>query len=182
MVYRHQIDGHEVLIRYPERTDVNIMHKYINALSKEKTYISFQGENISLKEEEKYLRENLKNIDDKKMVQILLFVDGKFAGISEIKFGEMVNKHVGNLGISIAKGFRGKGMGKLIMRTILKEAKKVAPSLKIVTLQVFSNNNIGRGMYKKFGFKEIGLLPKGILYKGSYIDDIMMYKEVYGAT
>jgi RimJ/RimL family protein N-acetyltransferase len=33
-------------------------------------------------------------------------------------------------------------------------------------------------MYQKFGFIEYGTLPKGILYKGEYIDEIKMYKEV----
>lgn len=40
------------------------------------------------------------------------------------------------------------------------------PQLRIVTLGIFDSNLIAKSMYEKFGFKEHGRLPKGVLYKG----------------
>jgi RimJ/RimL family protein N-acetyltransferase len=33
-------------------------------------------------------------------------------------------------------------------------------------------------MYEKFGFKEYGRLPGGLLYRGEPTDEILMYKEI----
>ena len=54
--------GREILIRYPERRDTPILLDYFNILSKEFTFIRFQGEQLSLKEEEKYMNDLLKKM------------------------------------------------------------------------------------------------------------------------
>ena len=50
--------------------------------------------------------------------------------------------------------------------------------LKQVILGCFANNKIGINLYKKLGFKEYGLHPKAVIYKGQYIDEIMFYKNL----
>lgn len=48
IVYRGETSkGNHILIRYPSKEDAQAMTDYINKLSKEQTYISFQGEEIS---------------------------------------------------------------------------------------------------------------------------------------
>ena len=42
-------------IRYPKSDDAVSVWEYINRLSKERTYIRFQGEEISLEKEGKYI-------------------------------------------------------------------------------------------------------------------------------
>ena len=41
-------DGREIVFRYPQKEDAEAMARYINTLSKERTFISFQGEQITL--------------------------------------------------------------------------------------------------------------------------------------
>jgi len=48
----------------------------------------------------------------------------------------------------------------------------------MVILDVFSLNTQAQNLYKKLGFKKAGSLPKKILYRGQYIDDIKMYLEL----
>lgn len=171
-------DNFHILIRYPNSTDAEIMCNYINTLSEEKTYITYQGEKIELIDEEIYLKDQLNRIVKKESVQLFLFVNGKLAGISSIDLGKRVGEHVGIFGISIIKEYRGKGMGKLLMELTLKEAKENLPKLKIVTLEVMAINSNGIEMYKKFGFKEYGKLPEGNKYKGEYVDVRSMYKKI----
>ena len=54
--------GNEIIIRYPEKSDLNELWRYINKLSKEKTFVRFQGEEITLKEEEKFVKDTYRNV------------------------------------------------------------------------------------------------------------------------
>lgn len=167
-----------VTLRYPSQNDLDDLLNYINALSQEKTFVSFQGEQQTPEDEKKYLAEQLKRIGNAQTVQLLAFSQNKLIGITSIDLGERVSKHVGNFGISVAKDFRGQGVGSLLIKNILKEAKRYLPNLKIVTLSVFANNPVATKMYQKFGFRQYGRLPKAILHRGRLVDRIYMYCEV----
>ena len=65
--------GLEIVIRYPQKGDKKEMWRYINELSKEKTFVRFQGEEILFDEESKYLNNQLKKIADRKSVTLLGF-------------------------------------------------------------------------------------------------------------
>lgn len=166
-----------ILVRYPEISDIKVMCDYINTLSKEKTYITWQGEEIKLKDEEKYLKSQLEKFKKSQSVQLLLFVDNKLSGISSVDMKERIQSHVGTFGITIIKEHRGKGLGKLLTKLVFDEVKKLK-SLKIITLEVFAENEKAIKMYEKFGFKEYGKLPLGNQYKGKLIDDILMSKFI----
>jgi len=179
IIYEGRINNNlDVLIRYPRNGDAKIMRDYINTLSKEKTFITFQGEKISLKDEEKYLENQLEKIKKKESVQLLIFVSGELSGISSIDLEKKIQNHIGTFGISISKKARNKGLGKLLMKLVFNEASKNLPKLKTVTLGVFANNQKALKMYKNFGFIEYGRLPNGIQYKGKLVDDVSMYKKL----
>ncbi|QQG41402.1 MAG: N-acetyltransferase [Candidatus Woesebacteria bacterium] len=177
IVFNETINGEEIVVRYPKSGDAGVMCEYINTLSKEKTYIMMQGEQMTITDEEKYLKGQLEKIGKKETVQLLLFVDGKIAGVTAIDLKNRIKSHIGVFGISLAKEYRGKGLGKLLMKLVLDEAKKLS-KLKIVTLEVFAENEKAQNMYKSFGFVQYGMLPGGNLYKGKMVDDIQMYKNV----
>lgn len=168
----------EIVIRSSQPGDEKIMANYINAISKEKTFIRFQGESISLEEEKKYLEGQLKRIEKNESVHLLAFSQETLIGIAGLDMKDKIASHVGVFGISVAKGFRGKGIGKLLMETVLKEAEKNIPQLKIVSLGVFSNNTRAIALYRKLGFKKHGSLPKGVFYKGKYFNHNYMYKVI----
>lgn len=170
--------GLEVLIRHPKVDDLSAMLEYINTLSKEKTYITFQGEEITEDHEKKYLDALLERIKEKRGVALYALSGGQLVGMSSISLRDRSQSHIGYLGISIKKEYRGKGLGSLLMELTLKEAKNNLVGLKTITLDVYANNPIAPGLYKKFGFKEFGRLPKGIKWREELVDEIMMYKEV----
>jgi ribosomal protein S18 acetylase RimI-like enzyme len=170
--------GNKIIIGYPTSDDAQIFRDYINALSKEKTFVRFQGEKIDLADEEKYLNSQLKRIAKKQTVELLVFCDNKLIGISSIDMRDKTESHEGVFGISISREYRGEGIGKKFMQTVLEEAEKNMPQLKIITLGVFGNNPLAKSIYEKFGFKEYGRLPNGSLHKEKYVDHIYMYKNV----
>lgn len=170
--------GKEFIIRYPVSGDLHSMLEYINTISKEQTFIAYQGEQVFLEDEEKYLEDVLSKIKNKKAVQLLAFYDGNLIGNSSIALKDKVSAHEGVFGISVANGYRGEGIGKKLMEIVLSEAKKHIPELEIITLGVFANNPQTIKMYENFGFKEYGRLPNGIIYKGRRVDHVSMYKNL----
>ena len=170
--------GKEFLIRYLNKDDLEALLNYINELSQEQTFILYQGEKVTLEEETKYLQGQLEKMEKNECVQLLVFSDNKLIGLSSIDMRKRAEKHLGDFGISLHKDYRGEGIGSKLMELVLTEAKNNLPELKIVLLGAFGNNAQAIAMYKKFGFVQYSLLPKGIFYKGNYIDGIDMYKVI----
>jgi len=168
----------DLIIRYPKFSDAQVMSEYINSLSEERTYVTFQGEKISLKEEQDFLKNELEKINERKNVMLLAFIGGQLVGISGIQSKSRVASHEGAFGISVSKKHRGKGIGKVLLSTILKEARNIS-TLRLVTLEVFSTNKTALNLYQSFGFIEYGRLPEGIYYNNRYFDNIYMYKKIY---
>lgn len=173
-----KIQLNQISFRSPTIDDIQIITDFINKASKEKTFITFQGEQQSLEEEQKYLESVVDKIKNKKGVYLLAFVDGKLIGSTDINMMDKVRSHVGIFGIIIDKDYRGQGIGTFLMDSIIKEAKLKLKELKIITLDVYANNFIAQSLYKKLGFIEYGRLPKGAKYRGKFDDLVLMYKNL----
>ncbi len=170
--------GRKYFIRYPTQTDALIMTEYINTLSLERTFIRFQGEQVTLAEEQKYLDGQLEKIAKHAAVVLLLFCDEKLIGSSGIEMGEKIERHIGTFGISVAKEYRGEGIGSKFMEVVFQEAENNLPNLEIVTLGLFANNSLAKTMYEKFGFVQHGALPSGVKLTQGYVDHIYMHKII----
>jgi RimJ/RimL family protein N-acetyltransferase len=170
--------GRNVVLRYPQPGDAPALLSYINLMSREQTYILFQGEQLTMEDEELYLRARLAAIQAGTGVQVLAFADGTLAGNAGIELKWGTNAHVGELGISVALPFRGQGLGELMMNTIINEAITHLAGLKLITLEVFGNNTAAINLYQKVGFLEFGRLPGGRLHRGQYVDNVYMYQRV----
>lgn len=174
--------GRTVTFTYPKWEDVKQMTEYINELSKEDTFIGYSGEINTLQDEAKYLSSLFPKIENGDAVVVHAFINGKLAGRCDIFRNLELKKrerHIGTLGLTLKKDYRGEGLGELILKTTIEEAKKMIEGLRIIRLGVFGNNHIAQSLYKKIGFKETGRTPGGILYKGEYVDHIDMHLNVF---
>lgn len=167
--------GKKILFRTLQVSDLNQALNYINTLSKEDTFILRSGEQLTEEEERRWLQDTQDGFAKKTVVRIGAFYNGKLIGTSDIKSLGLREKHVGLFGLTVAKEFREEGIGTALMEYVLKLGKEYL-GLKIATLGVFANNERGKYIYKKLGFKEYGNLPGALLYKGEYINHIYMYK------
>jgi len=172
------IKGRSILIRYPQKEDLNSMWRYINKLSKERTFIRLQGEEISLKEESEYLDSLLHAVAQKKGISLLLFFEKELIGLAGLKMGEKTERHRGTFHLSVDRNYRGEGIGTLLMSFTIEEAIRYIPDLEIVCLSLFARNFAALHIYKKYGFIEIGRLPRGIKLGEQYDDQIIMYKQL----
>lgn len=178
VVFAGNHKGNEIIIRHVRQDDVERLRTFINTLSAEQTFITFQGEVVSVEEEERYIEAFINKVENHMAVKLLVFHGEELVGVSDIITKEKIESHIGVFGITLAKEWRNKGIGNFLMQLVLEEAKKNIVGLKIVMLGVFGNNPIAKKMYEKMGFKEFGMLPKGIQHKGELVDHIWMYREV----
>lgn len=178
VIFEGNQNGVDIVIRHCRRDDVERLLTFINTLSAEQTYITFQGEQVSLEEESRYVEGFIEKAVAHKAVKLLVFHAEELIGVADIITKEKVESHIGIFGITLAKEWRNKGIGSFLMKTVINEAKKNIPQLQIVTLGVFGNNCFAKKLYEKIGFKEFGMLPKGIQHKGELVDHIWMYKTI----
>lgn len=179
VVLETTLNGERIVIRYPTMEDVDILLAYINELSTEQTYVGAQGEQHSREDEEKYVKSVLENMEKNFSFQILLFCDGKLSGGADVQGNRAgAVKYLAGLGIALLKPARGKGLGTLLMQTLLNETRKDLPHVTMVKLSCFGENVPGSKLYAKFGFKEYGRLPGGFIRKGEPHDRVYMYKRL----
>jgi RimJ/RimL family protein N-acetyltransferase len=165
-------------IRYPKASDWKKLWTFINQLSQEKTYITYQGETISQTQEKKYLKGILQQIAAKQAIQLVVEINGQIVGSANFNLKPRSENHLGVIGISILDGFRGKGIGSTLLSKLLLEAKLKLPTAKIALLQVMSNNETAQQLYAKMGFIQCGCIPNGERHRGKFVDTILMYKNV----
>lgn len=170
--------GKIISFRYPTINDAEILMNYINKISAEKSFILFQGEQQTLEEETKWLKDKLEKINKNECVFITAFIGNKLIASSEITLQSKVKNHIGVFGITVAKKYRGEGIGKILMELVIEESIEKIKDLKIIDLEVFANNLIAQNLYKKMGFIEYGRLPDGLKRRGKFVDAILMYKKV----
>ena len=92
----------EILIRYPEKSDVELLQKYINTLSRECSFIRLQGEQKTLEEEKKYIENMLKKIQNNLALLLLVFNKEKLIAETSLRTLDNVEKHIGSFGITVS--------------------------------------------------------------------------------
>ncbi len=168
--------GKTLTIRPLAAEDVDECMRYINILIAEDTFILMSGVPVTRDEEVKWLRGALKDVEDKQVVSLLVFDGQKLVANSSIKKRLRRISHIGDFGITVAKEYRGQGIGKQLMNLVLDDAWKIG--IQIAVLEAFGNNEIACAMYQALGFREFGRLPKSLVYQGKEIDLILMYKRL----
>lgn len=168
-------DGRIATVRFLDEDDsTRELLGFINTLIREKAYILFDEE-FTIKQEENWKRRELDGIRSNESYIISARVDGRLAANSGARKG--LHKEKGNvlLGIAVAEGFRGLGLGEALLRLNIETARRFFnPKPRNIYLSVFEGNKPAISLYRKLGFKEFARFPKWALHKGRYIDHIYM--------
>jgi phosphinothricin acetyltransferase len=83
-------------------------------------------------------------------------------------------RFVADLSVYIERGWRGKGIGTLLLREI--EARARALGYHKIVLSAFPSNQAGLRLYEKFGFRTVGIYHEQGLVDGCWVDTIIMEK------
>ncbi|MEK7513887.1 MAG: GNAT family protein [Patescibacteria group bacterium] len=167
-----------VIFRQLKSFDLNSVYRWVKEIEAEDTFVTMNpNEPLTSKEVKDFIQNQIKKSKQKNLVKIGVFVGKKYLGGCDIEKLGKRQTHIGSFGIVLLKECRGQGIGyKLAQKTIQLAKEKLG--IQQVVLNCFVNNEIGINFYKKLGFKQYGLHPKAVLYKGKCIDEIMFYKEL----
>ena len=108
VVFKGNCNGTDIIIRHTQRDDVERLLNFINVISKEQTYILFQGEQMSLEEESRYVEGFIHKAENHKAVKLLVFHGEEFIGLADVTMKEKAESHIGVFGLIIAKAWRKK--------------------------------------------------------------------------
>lgn len=169
--------GRRVSVRFSTVNDVDVATEFINAASREDTFLTFSGEQLSAHEERAYLQDCDARIANGDLVKLSCFIDDHMVAdvtIGRDLRGRKRTYHCAILGIIVHKEYRGDGIGETLMRIAIDEARRVLSGVRIITLWFLAPNEAAKHLYEKIGFKECGRVPEGVWYRDAYVDHVHM--------
>lgn len=164
-----------IRLRPPEPKDSLALMDFFNELIEEDVQINYDRK-VGYEEEVEWLRKKLDEVARGEGVMFVAEHDGKLVGAVDVRRGKFREAHTGELGIIVGRNYRKMGLGTRMMKLALAEAKKTG--IKLAWLQVFSTNKDAIELYKKLGFRKDAVFGKRLLYRGKYVDKIVMSRPV----
>lgn len=165
--------GNDVIIRYPQESDLSDMLTFVNGLIDEDTFVMVSGKHLTLKEEKKFLDDTLAAMKKRNKIQLVAEVNGKFAGNCELRRGDRRKRHVGDIGIALAKEYREEGVGRQLLNTLIDQGKKLG--LRLLTISCMEENSRALHLYESVGFIRAGMIPGMFEYKHQDTGEIFLY-------
>jgi len=162
----------DIIIRHATPKDARGILELLKSIAEEKIYVLTEFVNITEEEEKNYL----KNINPDKELVLVVEYNAKIVGIlTLVPYRKSLSpkvQHVGELGISIHRDFRGRGIGQKLMEYSKVWAQK--NGYEKICLSVFSSNERAINLYKKCGFVEEGRRICQFKIEKNYVDEILM--------
>lgn len=109
------------------------------------------------------------------LVAEAIWPDGKcqIAGNLGLSIGKLAEAHSGGFGIQVSTEFQGMGVGSALMAAMCEIADRWL-DLHRIELEVFSDNQAGMALYKKFGFEIEATMRRYAFRDGAYTDAYIM--------
>ena len=174
-------NGIDLVIRTPVEEDAEGIIAYAKELfaSTDQLLTTVEEFTITVEQEKKWINDSLINPD-----ALILVVAKEREIVGLLDFSpkpKRKNAHTGELGVSISSGFRGMGIGRLLVGVFLSWAA-ANQHIEKVFLNVMATNEGAIDLYKKLGFREEGRHIRAIKQlNGDYVDILQMYKLTPGA-
>ena len=170
--------GQTVVIRNAETSDAEDLIRYLKITAEETPFLIREPDEISLTlEQEEDFITNCNNAERELM--LIASMDGKHIGnCSLMSIGPYKRyAHRCSIAIALYQEFCGRGIGNIMMQTVLDEAKKIG--YEQAELEVISGNEGAIFLYRKLGFEKYGTFPDNMKYtNGQYADAYWMVKKL----
>lgn len=172
-----EVNGEEVLIRYPTMKDAQDLQEHVNSLVEENAKITLDKKR-DLQEEVEFLACVLKGVEKNERIFLVSEINESVMGKGEVILtGKGVRSHVGFFEIDLNKEVRGMGIGEKLAKSVISEAKERL-DVEILELGVYENNEVAKKLFKKLGFETVGIERDGVKKDDKYINSIIMTKDL----
>lgn len=171
-------DGSPCLVRTAQPGDARKLIGHYNAVAGESPYMDYaEGEfYLSKRTEQRQVIDMLRAADNG--VVLVAVISGEIVGALQI-YGQMAPRmrHVGWLGITVARDFWGEGVGRGLMDWGVRWAEESAVMRKL-NLLTHAENARAIAFFRKFGFAEEGRLSRMLYSEGGFSDAVCMGRAV----
>lgn len=167
-------NGREVLLRHIERSDVDWIWENFNQVVDEGKYLPTFEKVVTEYEKTSWWRD-LRMLENLCLVAEDENIEGSKNIVGQVTIEDIqweASDHVAVLGIIVRKDYRNQGLGYELIKYALEEAEKI--NKEKVTLSVFATNESAIQLYKKIGFKTVGIREKQFFMDSHYIDEVLM--------
>lgn len=160
-----------VELRLANTDDAHAIFELNQSLKAEDLFIVNEG----LPDTESDERGYLEYLKPDKTLFLLAMHEGTLLGYTLSLIGQFrMNAHIADIGISVKREFRGKGIGTQLLQGTLERLGKMG--VKKAALSVFSPNKDAIRFYRRLGFTAEGVRKKQWLYHKEYIDEVILVK------
>ena len=175
--------GKMVTLRVIRWEDLDGLLSFINSLVKEKQGDSKSGlyagfdKRVTREEEAEWLAQSLVEIEGGVVINIIAEIGGKIIANGEVTRGRYKDtRRHGHMGLTMISGYRGHGIGRVIIETLVRESRRAG--LRTLDVEFLAENETARRAYQKGGFKQIGIIPHKVFRDGKYFDGLIMAREL----
>ncbi len=171
-------DGRIVVLRQSQPADAAALLRYRESLREEphRTLTSPGEDDMTVEVERQRLAAAA---DSPGMLALLAEADGSVVGEMFFRNGNRRRiAHRGAFYLSVAAGWRRRGVGTALLQTLIEWAE-ANPLIEKLNLAVLANNQVAIRLYRRWGFRTQGRRPKEIKFAdGRYVDDLLLYRFV----
>jgi ribosomal protein S18 acetylase RimI-like enzyme len=146
--------------------------RFINTLTKEGTYL-LVDKPVTLKEEKQWLQTQIQAQRKGEQIYLKTLVNDHLIADCFAKPGFGRNRRNINLGLAVAKNWRRKGIGRILLEELIRRSEQTWHP-KNIYLHVVSSNKKARHLYESLGFHIIAQLPKWFEYNTRYLDEYIL--------
>jgi L-amino acid N-acyltransferase YncA len=161
--------GQAASLSWLEEKDLLELVKVLNSVVREKTYLLMDQEITDLNSEREWFQ---KSREAGRRI-LVAKVDSKLVGAASMSVLKGKQAHVAQFAIYIAKSFRNRGLGTILINELIDVARK--SGVETIQISAFSTNKRAIHVYQKCGFKKCGKLSRDVRFTdGTYADRIIM--------
>jgi RimJ/RimL family protein N-acetyltransferase len=175
--------GKIVTLRVLRWEDLDGLLSFINSLVKEKQGDSRSGlyagfdRKVTREEEAEWLAQSLVEIEGGEVIDTIAEIGGKVIANGEVTRGKYKDtRHHGHMGLTMVNEYRGQGIGRRIIETLVRESRRAG--LWTLDVEFLAENETARRAYEKAGFKQAGIIPHKVFRSGKYFDGLIMSREL----
>ena len=158
--------------RVADPGDAGKLLEYTSIVGKETDYLSFGADafNISEEREAKFISRFYNN---RKHLMIVALDGDRIVANASIERNRIPRySHRAELSITVLRDYWGRGIGSRLMEMLIDFAKE--SGVEIISLDVRADNERAKALYKKFGFKTVGVYEKYFKIGNEYFDGEFM--------
>ncbi len=176
-------DGKKVTLRVLRWEDLDALLQFINNLVDEKRgnkkstlYTGFDRK-VTREQETEWLAQTLVAIEGEDVINVVADIGEKIIANGDVtRGGYKDTHHHGHLGLTMISKYRGQGIGRRMIETLVRESRKAG--LRTLDTEFLAENETARRAYEKAGFKQAGIIPHKVFRNGEYFDGLVMAREL----